>query len=99
MIFRPSCEKTDVMAFRIPAIDGLDRIGINFRGRHPLRFLIWDVFTNGPINVDEVVLTTLRQDGAHLVTIIVDGVDEFAHAAVSCGDRPSMRGVVLLNSV
>jgi hypothetical protein len=86
------------MAFRIPAIDGFDRIRIYFRGRHPLRFLIWNVFANGSINVNEVVLTALRQDRTHPVAIIVNGVNEFAHAAVSCDDRPSMRWLVNLNN-
>ena len=110
MILGSSCEETDVMPLGIPAIDGFDRVGINFRGRHPLRFLIWDVFSNSTINVDEVVLTTFRQDWTYLVTILYgadpDGIvitglsnGGFMSHRMACDAGGSIRAIVALNGV
>lgn len=52
----PGREEVDVVPLIEPAIKYLQGIGIGLACGHALRFLIWDVVCNGPIDVDEVIL-------------------------------------------
>ena len=64
VIFGPGGEKADDMPLFMPAVDHLERIRIGQTGRHSLRLLVWNVITNGTVDVYQKIFEITGQLGA-----------------------------------
>ena len=69
MRFGARCEERDDVAFVMPVVHDSARIGENGGRLHALRLFVRNIFADRPIDVDEIVLDALGQDGAVLFLV------------------------------
>lgn len=70
VMFGSSCEEAYPMSFIVPCVDRLYRIWECFGRDHSIRLLIGDVLTDGPIDINEIVLDSVLKDRAQLTPIL-----------------------------